>query len=84
MAYGYYVSGDPSLGCAGEVAGSERLEALWVFSSDACGVFGYRHVEITHAGSTEPFGTVTLATRSGDFTIHDGAGLLLRVDAIEK
>jgi hypothetical protein len=78
------VSGDPSLGCAGEVPGGERLEALWVFSSDACGVFGYRHVEISHAGRTEPLGTITLATRSGDFTIHDGAGLLLRVDAIEK
>jgi hypothetical protein len=78
------VSGDLTIGCGGEVPGGERLEALWVFSSDACGVFGYRHVEITHAGSTEPLGTVTLATRSGNFTIHDGAGLLLRVDAVDK
>ena len=78
------VSGDPARGCGGEASGGEQLQALWVFSSDACGVFGYPHVEILHAGRTEPLGTITLEARSGDFTIHDGAGLLLRVDAVEK
>ncbi len=78
------VSGDPTVGCGGEAYRGERVQALWVFSSDACGVFGYPHVEILHAGRTKPLGTVILETRSGDFIIHDGAGVLLGVDAVEK
>lgn len=73
------VSSNPS-GCRGDVAGNDMLQALWVFSTDACGVYGYNEVEIADAGRNDPEGTIILAVKHGELNIRSGSGLLLRVN----
>jgi hypothetical protein len=65
--------------CRGALDSSTGPQALWVFSSDACGVYGLSNVNISHAGRTDPVGTVTFDVQSHNAKIHHGAGLLLRV-----
>jgi len=67
-------------GCRGELAGNTRPQALWVFSSDACGVYGFADVRISHAGRRAPEGEITLISRGEKLDIRSGSGLLLRVN----
>jgi hypothetical protein len=64
--------------CRGAVAGNDQPQALWVFSTDACGPYGYPNVRIVHAGRREPVGQVTLAAVTGDLKLRGGSGMLLR------
>jgi hypothetical protein len=74
------VSAKEGTQCRGPVDGNDSPQALWVFSSDACGVYGVQHVEIAHAGRTNPTGVITLSSDNNHLSVRSGAGMLLRVD----
>lgn len=68
--------------CRGPIYGNDSPQALWVFSSDACGVYGIAHLEVSHAGRTSPEGSIVLSSANGRVNVPSGAGLLLRVDEV--
>ena len=65
--------------CRGAIAGNDHPQALWLFSTDACGVYGFSGLSIEHAGRTNPVGNIVLASKAGKLNIMSGSGLLLRV-----
>ena len=74
-----HVSSRPGSECRGEVDGNDRLQALWVFSSDACGIYDIPGVTLIRARRVNPVGQITLASERGNIHIRGGSGLLLRV-----
>ena len=73
-----HVRARPDSGCRGPVGEEDRLQALWVFSADACGVYGLNRTEIAHAGRTDPVGTIILTAEGQDLKLRTGDALLLR------
>jgi hypothetical protein len=65
-------------GCRG-VLGGDRPQAFWLFSTDACGVYGFPHLHILHAGRTRLLGTIVVRSDSDRLNLPAGTGLLLRV-----
>ena len=75
-----HVSAKAGSKCRGVVDGNDTLQALWLFSGDACGAYGISHLRIVHAGRTDPKGTIVFASDTQKLSLKDGDGLLLRVD----
>lgn len=59
--------------------GNDTPQALWVFSTDACGPYGFNDLTIEHSGRTDPVGTIVLASKTEKINIRAGSGFLLRV-----
>src|SRR5579885_2244931 len=84
IRYGYggvlvHLRANPEGGCEGPVSGENDLQAMWVFSADACGVYGADQIEIAHSGRDNPQGAITLAVKAGNVRLQYGDGMLLRV-----
>ena len=69
----------PGQKCRGVVGDNTQPQAFWLFSTSACGVYGFPNIRIAHAGRTDPAGTIVLTARSGKLALTSGSGLLLRV-----
>jgi hypothetical protein len=70
--------------CRAAVYGNDSPQALWVFSSDACGVYGLANVAIVHAGRTDPAGLITLKSARDKLKLPGGTGMLLRVNETDQ
>jgi hypothetical protein len=74
-----YVKANPALGCEGPSGADHRLQALWLFSSDACGVYGFQSVELVRNGQSPPVGEIILHFKKPDMKLSSGTGMLLSV-----
>lgn len=63
-------------GC--EAGSGDRRMAVWVFGSAACGVYGFRFLEVSHAGDKDPVGEIVLQGKK-NVKLDAGSGLLLVV-----
>ncbi len=73
---------DQDLGtpCGVTIDSNAHPQAFWVFSVNACGVYGFGDVRILQSGRTEPLGEVTLASNRKAVKIEKGSAMLLHVD----
>jgi len=74
-----HVKANPARGCEGPVNGDDHLQALWVFSANACGVYDLRGIKIAHTGKSAPIGEFTLHFEKVDMKLEDGTAFLLRI-----
>ena len=59
---------------------SDELQALWIFSTTACGVYGLPDMKLAQDGSTPPMGQIALQSTK-DIVLRGGSGWLLVVNA---
>jgi hypothetical protein len=72
---------NPNAGCSSG-PGYDREQAVWIFSSAACGTYGLNDVTIAHSVGIPPPGDIVL-TSSRNVAIRGGSGWLLIVLANE-
>ncbi|HYL62897.1 MAG TPA: hypothetical protein VE077_09765 [Candidatus Methylomirabilis sp.] len=77
-----HISSQAGTSCRGPLYGNDMPQALWVFSSDACGVYGLPYMTIAHAGRNEPLGLIVLRSSHPSLKLPGGTGMLLRIDQI--
>jgi hypothetical protein len=75
-----HLSSVPGTKCAVEADDNNRLQALWVFSSDACGAYGFSDLEITRFGGGDPIGEIVFTSHKRDVHLTSSSGMLLRVN----
>jgi hypothetical protein len=76
--YGVLVRVAPGEKCGEQVFSNDApVQALWLFSANACGVYGYRHMKIAPAGENDLAGQSAITSLRGDFHIESGSGILL-------
>jgi hypothetical protein len=76
-----HAKADPQRGCADLVGADDHPQALWLFSADACGVYGMKELQLVHDGESSPTGEITLHFKKADMKLSAGTGLLLSVVA---
>lgn len=69
---------NPQRGCTSSYDTSRAVQSLWLFSSNACGIYGLPHVSVVHRGIHS--GEITFSSQR-DVKLHSGDGLLLTVIA---
>jgi hypothetical protein len=69
-------------GC--DTGSGERRLALWLFSSTACGVYGFRFLEISQPGTAEPVGEVVVQAKKNVHIDRGAALLLITVEAPKR
>jgi hypothetical protein len=71
---------NPAADCPASDSNGEQ-QALWIFSTTACGVYGIEDTKITHAGRTAPLGQITLGSAK-NILVRGGSGWLLIVNPV--
>ena len=66
---------NPQAGCPGG-PGYDEEQAVWVFSSSACGVYGLKDLKIESSGAMAPFGNIALKS-TRNIALRGGSGWLL-------
>ncbi len=75
---------DPGADCSDADINKDE-QSLWVFSTDACGVYGYeKKLTITHDGHSEPLGQITLESTAKNLEVRGGSGWMLLVNGASK
>ncbi|MGB7439133.1 MAG: hypothetical protein WBR26_02245 [Candidatus Acidiferrum sp.] len=74
-----HVRANPGRGCEGPVNGNDYPQALWVFSSDACGVYDLKGVKVARFGKGSPIGEIVLHFDKDNMKLEAGTGILLRI-----
>jgi hypothetical protein len=74
-----YAKANQALGCDEPADTDDRPQALWLFSADACGIYGLKDVQLIHNGQSEPVGEIILHFKKADMKLRAGTGMLLRV-----
>jgi len=70
---------NPTRGCPG-ASDNNAEQAFWIFSTDACGVYGYKYLTFDRSGGSTS-GQINLQSPKS-ITVRGGSGWLLRVTSV--